>query len=179
MAAKIWTDEEIQFLKFAYPNKDFTSNEIFRAFADKTPIQVKAKAKKLGLKRYKEVLPEGFKKCRICKTILPLDDFYENIKTKDGRDFSCKVCERKRNKEYRIGKSICNSKDIKEGPIIGGVKEGPIIGGVALHKTCKKCGETKSYKEFDRNKKMKDGRLNDCKDCRSKERRIRLIKGGY
>ena len=28
---KKWTDEEIQFLKFAYPNKDFTINEIGKA----------------------------------------------------------------------------------------------------------------------------------------------------
>ena len=48
-----WTDEEIHFLKFAYPNKDFTDEEVYKAFEYKTKKQIKSKAESLGLKRYK------------------------------------------------------------------------------------------------------------------------------
>lgn len=42
-------------------------------------------------------------------------------------------------------------------------------------KTCKKCGEFKGLGEFTRHKGMKDGHINECKDCvneRVKEHRI-------
>ena len=41
---KIWTDEEVQFLKFAFPNKNFTNKEIFEAFEGRTQAQIWAKA---------------------------------------------------------------------------------------------------------------------------------------
>ena len=52
---KKWTDEEIQFLKFAYPNKDFTPSEIAKELS-RSRESIHAKAHKLGLNVYKENL---------------------------------------------------------------------------------------------------------------------------
>ena len=38
-------------------------------------------------------------------------------------------------------------------------------------KTCRICNEEKSYSEFFKNKKMKDGHFNECKTCTNKYRR--------
>lgn len=39
--------------------------------------------------------------CRICHKELPLSDFYNSAKTKDGKQTYCKVCSYEQNKEYR------------------------------------------------------------------------------
>ena len=79
---KKWTDEEVQFLKFAFPNKNFTNKEIFEAFEDRTQAQIWAKAQKLGIKRYKEIFPYGYKRCSFCKIILPWKIFLKTRETK-------------------------------------------------------------------------------------------------
>ena len=80
--AKKWTDEEIQFLKFAYPNKDFTPSEIAKELS-RSRNSIQAKAYKLGLSTYKENLPKGFKRCCRCRVVFSVDFFYGDKKTKD------------------------------------------------------------------------------------------------
>ena len=72
--AKKWTDEEIQFLKFAYPNKDFTTKEIAEAL-NRSYESIRTRAKLLNINRYKENVPDGYKKCTKCENILPFSYF--------------------------------------------------------------------------------------------------------
>ena len=59
--SKKWTDEEIQFLKFAYPNKDFTPEEIARVL-NRSKGSITSKANLLKLSVYREEIPNGYKK---------------------------------------------------------------------------------------------------------------------
>ena len=93
--AKKWTDEEIQFLKFAYPNKDFTPSEIAKELS-RSCQSIHSKAYRLGLNVYKENLPKGFKRCCRCRVIFPVNFFYIDKKTKDGYCCRCKECDKER-----------------------------------------------------------------------------------
>ena len=157
---KRWTDEEIQFLKFAYPNKDFTNKEIFNAFEDKTPEQIRGKASNLKLKRPKEIFPEGYKKCSVCKTILPFKDFSRMRKGVGGRASICKKCFTK--------KYVCKkNKELKENV------------DTEMRKVCSKCLKEKPVMDFYRDIQCKDGFKSRCKDCLREYDRKRLVNGGY
>ena len=164
---KKWTDEEVQFLKFAFPDKNFTNKEIFEAFKDRTPAQIYAKAQKLGIKRYKEIFPYGYKRCSLCKIILPLEDFSKDKRNKDGRTSACKKClynyELERTGKIKKDKIPSESKIPSEDKI------------PSESKKCNICEQIKPLNEFHRNKNMKDGYLNMCKECKRK----RYITGGY
>lgn len=40
------------------------------------------------------------KTCSVCKEIKPLDDFHNQKENQDGKTYQCKICRRKRYKEY-------------------------------------------------------------------------------
>ena len=89
-----WTDEEISFLKFAYPNKEFTMDEILKAFPNRSYHAIRFQARRLNLKRYSEPdPPKGYKRCSSCDTILPLSWFSKNKTKKYGKHARCKVCD--------------------------------------------------------------------------------------
>ena len=88
-----WTEEEVVFLKFAYPNKDFTQEEILQALPNRTKEAIRQKAIELGLKPYTPPKPpQGYKKCSACGTILPLTFFHRDKKSKDGLHCQCRIC---------------------------------------------------------------------------------------
>ena len=153
--AKKWTDEEVQFLKFAYPNKDFLIREIANELG-RSELAIKSKAIKLGLKIYKEELQSGVRRCCKCKTILPLESFYASKKGKYGYGYMCKECEKERksvNKESILGKETI------------------------LGKQCTRCREVKPIDKFDKIKRNSDGYDATCKSCRKEIRdRSRLKK---
>ena len=168
---KKWTDEEIQFLKFAYPNKDFTDEEVYKAFEYKTKKQIKSKAESLGLKRYKEILPNGFKRCTRCDTILPLSDFSICNKNKTtGRQSHCKVCQSKRFSEwYKKNKS---SNTVESSNTVGSSNS-------VKFKKCIKCKKVKTIDNFHKDSNQSDGVRSQCKDCKREYDRKRTIIGGY
>lgn len=156
---KKWTDEEIQFLKFAYPNKDFTNKEIFEAFNDRTEAQIRAMAHKLGIKRYKEVYPDGYKRCTLCKIILPLEDFAKDKRnTIHGRTSACKKCLCEYEKLRRIKKEVIKPSEVK---------------------MCSKCKTEKPLMDFHKDSQSKDGVRPNCKDCVREYDRKRIVSGGY
>ena len=161
-----WTDEEVQFLKFAYPNKDFTNEEIYNAFDDRTVNQVRSKAYSLGLKRYKETYPEGFKRCSVCDNILPISSFVNTKRNRDGKTGHCKKCHIKKNK--KINSSQINSSQINSSQI-----------NSSQIKICTKCKAVKEITNFHKDKLSKDGFKNMCKDCVREYDRKRTILGGY
>jgi hypothetical protein len=47
-----------------------------------------------------EIIPEGYKRCTMCKQILPLTEFSKNNKAKDGLCYYCRECNNKCKKEW-------------------------------------------------------------------------------
>ena len=47
------------------------------------------------------------------------------------------------------------------------------------YKICNKCNKEKPLSEFSKNKRMKDGYLNQCKECRYELDKRAYIRGGY
>ena len=84
--SKEWIEEEIQFLKFAYPSKEISVEEISRELG-RNLIDIHLKANELNLKLYTEKLPLDHKRCSKCKTIIPIKFF------KKG-DSWCQECRR-------------------------------------------------------------------------------------
>ena len=164
-----WTEEENNFLKFAYPNKEFTLDEIIQAFPNRSRAAIRNQANKLGLTLYTPPKPpHGYKKCSSCDTILPLTFFHNNKHMKDGLQNQCRVCKLER---YIKQKEIGYSKEIDYSKEIGYSKE--------KRKRCRKCNVEKPLSEFYKNSSCKDGHRNTCKTCHAKAQRIRYIKGGY
>ena len=158
---KMWTEEEIQFLKFAYPNSEFTFNEITRVL-NRSRGSVVSKAATLKLNRpLPETLPDGYKRCTKCKVIAPFDYFYRDKTNKKGMHGWCKEC----HKTYKNGKlNLKQENDLKE---------------EISFKKCTKCKEIKPLNEFYKQSKSKDGYAYQCKDCRRIMKRKYTITGGY
>ena len=157
--AKKWTDEEIQFLKFAYPSKDFdilaASKEL-----DRSTSAIRDKAHRLGLKVYKEDLPVGTRRCCRCKILFPINAFYSDKNDKDGYSRRCKECDKERMNKVKN-------------------KDAVIDNAIVVEKLCPKCGEVKSFDSFHKNKNEKFGLSIYCKVCRSKidsEYKIKKLK---
>lgn len=159
---KYWTEEELEFLKFSFGNKEFTVKEICSAL-DRGEGSVRQKAQELKLKRPKQKKIDGYKMCPSCKTILPNTEEYFswNKKSENKLHSYCKSC-MKRYKDILRGK-IDNKNTTKE---------------IKLKK-CSCCNKEKPLSEFSKNKKMKDGYLNQCKECRYELDKRAYIRGGY
>lgn len=160
---KHWTEEEIQFLKFAYPNKDFKIQEICTAL-DRNQNSIHNKATSLKLKRFKEVLPTGLKRCARCKVVYNINCF----RIKNNKPYSyCLQCEYEmNNKKYKL-KSNENTHDENKS------NENPIL------KTCPRCKRTKPINEFNKSAAKKDGVNSYCRECQRetvRESRIKKIK---
>lgn len=154
--AKTWTDDELNFLIFAYPSKDFTIDEISEAL-NVTCKDIRKKANILGLKEYKEVLPTGYKRCTICKIILPID-YFNNHKIV-GKQTFCKSCNNDKQKEYQKRRR-------------GGDSQSTNSSQDLEYKICSKCGIKKTKSEFYNTK-------GTCKDCIREYDRKRVVRGGY
>ena len=143
-----WTDEEIQFLKFAYPNKDFKIEDIANAI-DRSYHGVRQKAKKCKLERFKEEFHSGYKRCNICKTLLPYECFHKHKEGKYGLRPACKECTKDTNflKDTNLLKN----------------------------KKCSSCGKVKSINLFWKSKKHKDGYNGRCIECIQKKNKTSKI----
>ena len=154
-----WTSEEIQFLTFAYPNKEYTLDEISIALGI-SKEKIRAKASHLKLKRpEKEPIPSGFKRCSCCQKILPFNEFHRQSNKPSGRRAHCKTC-RSAN-ERKNPSSIPHEKKEEK------------------RKVCNKCGQSKPLNEFYKSNQLKYGRLNTCIDCKRMIYRKYQILGGY
>ena len=155
-----WTEDEITFLKFAFPNQEFTDEELERAFPNRTWNSIRSKANCLGVKRYTPPKPpQGYKKCYSCDTILPLTFFNKNKNSNDGLAHYCRICRSEKRSGTKTHQIVTNNQIVT--------------------KKCKKCNSEKPLSEFYKHPTSKGGYRRICKVCHSKERRIRYIKGGY
>lgn len=154
-----WLEEEIQFLKFAYPSKDYTIDDIAKALNRKKESVV-SKANSLGLKRYKEVLPEGYKRCSKCKILLRVECFPTLSNKRNTFHSRCKECWKSYYKKEEEDK---NNK----------------TESLNYNRTCIKCGETKNTTLFVEDKRKKTGYINVCKECdkiRKRKSQLDLLK---
>ena len=85
---KYWTEEELEFLKFSFGNKEFTVKEISSALG-RNESSVRQKAQELKLKRPKQKKIDGYKMCSSCKTILPNTEEYFSWKKKSENKLHC------------------------------------------------------------------------------------------
>jgi hypothetical protein len=96
----------------------------------------------------------GKKICSICKKLKPLNEFANNILCSAGKDYRCKICQRKQNRIY-YAKSI--GKNIDE------VRKSPrIVDGKKLCNHCNKWKLVNCFSKFERNK---CGLRSDCRKC--------------
>lgn len=87
---KAWSKEEEAFLLREYNKSDTV--EIAEAI-DRTLASVNMRAMRLGItKTKKEIIPNGYKRCTVCKKILPLDSFFNKKNSKDGKYTTCRDC---------------------------------------------------------------------------------------
>ena len=170
--AKKWTDEEIQFLKFAYPNEGFTTKDISTALS-RSCKSVHVKAMRLGLKKYKEVLDDDLKRCSKCKVIYKKEFFN---KSDNGRLHSwCKNCLRERWRKKYNGNTIIESNGVES----NGVESNSVESNGVESKKCLKCKNVKPVNEFPRRLSRKDGLDSYCKECNkiAKEKsKLKLLK---
>ena len=161
--AKKWTDEELNFLFFAYPNEDYSVKEISDALnRSSKAVMIQASFYILKRPKKKDESPDGYKKCSQCKTILPVDHFFKSKLAKDGLRPQCKCCSAK----YRKIKDAMSEDAISED-------------AMSQIKKCSICQVTKPLGEFHKNTKSKDGHSYYCKDCSRIIRRKNYITGGY
>lgn len=89
-----WEDEELVFLKFAYPNDEFTIKEVAEALG-RDEKQVIYKANRLNLKRPKKKVEEQdmrTKVCSKCGVEKRISCFHKSDLCKDGHRSVCKSC---------------------------------------------------------------------------------------
>lgn len=98
----IWTDEEKNYLSENYGNLNLDKSH-FEKYFNRTFKAIHSKAYELGitrdtilsentLKKSKDLLLSGLKKCKTCKEILTINNFYEDPKSRDKLFYSCKKC---------------------------------------------------------------------------------------
>ena len=89
-----WKDEELVFLRFAYPNNEFTTKEIAEALG-RSRKNVIVKASSLNLKRPKKKVEEQdmrTKVCSKCGVEKRISCFHKSDLCKDGHRSVCKSC---------------------------------------------------------------------------------------
>lgn len=102
---------------------------------------------------YLDNFGHGTKKCSRCKEVKDKGLFNKKKSTKDGLFAQCRECDNELKKERRRKNRERNEGKPKDPD---------------YHKTCPKCGVTKSSVDFSRNRSSKDGLSAQCKDCSKK-----------
>lgn len=93
LGAKHWTPEQINKLKDLYP---YTETKDLEEVFGKSYQAIRMKAERLGIKKYQEILPDGYRRCPRCKEVKKIEEF---------RDYSsyCHECRLQKCSEW--GKS--------------------------------------------------------------------------
>jgi hypothetical protein len=104
---------------------------------------------RLRNEKYREENPLPLEKlCKECKNTKPLEDFYRDKKTRDGRERMCKECH-----NYRI-KAPATKIEISE-------------------KKCTRCNVIKPITKFHKQSSSRDGHKIYCADCCKEEYRTK------
>lgn len=96
--------------------------------------------------------PDGTKRCRRCKQVLPLSAFYARKASRDGAGPYCRTCGRADAEQRR------RAKGAKPRPVKRTLEPGET-------KECRTCHRVLDATEFYPSKLNSDGRVNTCKRC--------------
>lgn len=99
---------------------------------------------------YLDNFGNGTRRCYKCKEFKDAALFSRDAYVKDGLSRECRECNKERAKRYMQKNQERNSGKPKD---------------KTYHKTCSKCGVTKSSAGFYRNRSVRDGLSAQCKDC--------------
>lgn len=99
-----------------------------------------------------ESLPEGFKRCYSCKEVKSISEFYKNRARRDGLHTACKVCA----KVHDLGVNRRRSERHE----------------ASSERKCLRCEQVKPTTDF--HKDSNGYYRNVCKECRNKERSLRV-----
>lgn len=161
-----WTKEAEDFLIRYYPTHDVS--ELAEALGT-TDKSVRAKAKRLGLRKIFNLVPEGMKRCPRCEQIFSKEYFMSGY---------CKPCRNEIQRERKIKQlqAAKEAQDKEEQKLHNQIKEAT----EKLIYTCSICGKEKLGSEFiyDSRVKKRESRCKQCKNERRKESKIKLIKEG-
>lgn len=173
-----WTKEEDAFLIREYGKS--ASADIAEALG-KTPGAIKSRAIRLNIKfrdKGPDNIPDGFKYCKFCKSILSIDSFHNKSSSKDGRSHMCKECskgydrKRREKKKDQMIKNQINetNKEINE-------KNEWKNSKIFFCKECKKNLPGEKF-SFNNNGGRVSGICNSCKSKKSKITTCERIKVG-
>lgn len=101
--------------------------------------------RKINKSDHSSLIPEGYKKCSICKEVKSINEYHSNKSTNDGLAYDCKKCKLTYSKKYSSRDKLCpDSKD------------------------CSDCGLHLDIRNFTKEKASKDGYGIRCKPCERK-----------
>lgn len=99
-----------------------------------------------------EILPDGLRRCSICKVVKDITEFYKDKTDKSGFHHRCKKC----------CNSLSNKRKKKQRAIIREATREILPDGM---KRCRKCGDIYPLSEF---RKTEKGYTSPCRNCRKK-----------
>lgn len=111
-----------------------------------------------------KILPEGFKKCSTCYSVLSVENFHRKSKSNQARTSQCKSCLHKNGSRRKREKRVTLKEEAKR-------REEQRITEILINgKYCPKCEKTKPTTDFHKSTKRPTGCAVYCKECKKVER---------
>ena len=168
---------EEDFLRREYGKS--TTREIAKELGRSTKgITARARRLKLSYFAIPEDIPEGHKFCLSCGSILPLEDFAVQKRSKDGKTPNCKFCVNKKNSDRWLKQK---EKKILSAAMMEEEQAKAIMAELSTQTfVCIKCKKEKLGSEFhfDKARMKLEGRCRSCKIENNLENKIKRIKSG-
>jgi hypothetical protein len=151
---KKWTEEEDDFLKFAF-NEKLTLDEMEEALEGRTKIAIRGRITVMGLRRnFPPRIVDGLVRCSCCQEYKPKDNF---LMLKDGTYYCyCRECKREKSRQKYLARKLEESNANMKTKIQANNNE--------EIKVCNKCNKSKNVEDFSWNRKGVR-LLNTCREC--------------
>lgn len=115
---------------------------------------------------------QSTKRCNKCHEKKPLSEFSKLAQSRDGFNYRCRQCERRRFKEYRSkNPDYYKNQKPQKVELERRRREG--------NKACTSCGLVKSLEDFHLRRGAQDGRMSRCGDCVNAERHTEQQRARY
>lgn len=160
---KVWSEEEVNMLKQTFHL--YTDKELGELYGV-SDGSIKAKRRELGLLRQpKRDVPEGYRYCKNCDKVLPIEYFYT---AKDKVDCYCKECKKHMTAYYYTKKYI----EMKEK---GYTDEDLIQAYIEKYRTkklfCSKCNKEKTIDDYSVYMQRTGRVTKECLECKKSRRK--------
>jgi len=113
------------------------------------------------------------KECSKCKETKPVSGFYKDSTKSTGLSSNCKDCQREQSKLYyqnNRDEILRKEKERNKENPMRPVNLYPSLGLDSV-RTCNKCGETQTVKDFPKNRYSSDGYKSVCKKCQQETKK--------